>query len=161
MATAEGLARFRLTSVSDWSGPATIDVTWADTGHITSEVTVNPPGLPIEATNFDLILGNPTNKILAKFTGLECTLGPIDNVPAEKWRPGRFARRRARPGDASVQRAGVVENAPVLIESLDTEAALSLTEDCSERESRLSLLLRATASRPPSSCASATSAART
>src|SRR6185369_11158294 len=43
----------------------------------------------------------------------------------------------------------VVENAPVIIESLDSEGALSLTEDCGDRLTRLRVTLDATGQSSP------------
>jgi hypothetical protein len=43
----------------------------------------------------------------------------------------------------------VVENAPVIVESLSSEAALSLAEDCTQRDSRLRVLLGETGQSPP------------
>ena len=137
-----GHAKFIARSESDWSGNSTVRVTWSDTGIATAPIPINPPGLPSDASNFELVLGTPTSHINAEFTGLECTLAPVDTQPDEKWRPGKIraieAYARATP-PSNVP--SVVENAPVLVETLSSEVGLSLVDDCASRESRLPLLL--------------------
>ena len=141
-ATAEGFARFSATSESDWAGAANLVVTWADTGETREVVEVKPAGLPASATNFDMIVGAPADKILATYDALACTIGPIAQQPSEKWRPGKIrnveARVRATPPTTEPT---VVENAPVYIESLHGEGALSLDADCADRATRLRVLL--------------------
>jgi len=87
--------------------------------------------------------------VLATYLALACTTGPVEQTPEEKWRPGQIraleAYARATPPTVS---PGVVENAPVTIESLDSEAALSLSQDCGERVTRLRTLLGATGESP-------------
>jgi hypothetical protein len=150
MATEQGFARFLASSESDWSGSASIVVTWADTGEARDTVEVKPAGLPDTAANFDMIVSAPADKVLATYDALACTTGPISQQPSEKWRPGKIrnveAYVRATPPTTEPT---VVENAPVYIESLEGEGALSLDADCSERVTRLRVLLGPTGESAP------------
>jgi hypothetical protein len=140
-ASKEGYANFEVKSESDWSGQATIVVTWADQRE-EHEVTVLPAGLPEDVTNFTLIAGD-SDRVLATFVPLKCTIGPVPDDLGSKWRPGEIRFReafvRATPPPTS---PGVVEHAPVIIEPVNSsEAALSLTPKCEERVPRLRVLL--------------------
>jgi len=138
---AEGLARFSVTSLGDYSGPAKIVVSWANE---TEEalMEISPAGLPIEATNFQLIGVSDDDKIPASFLRLQCTTDAVPDDLGDKWPAGGIRNRkiyaRATPPPGA---PGVLHNAPVIVETLSTEAGLSLTEDCSVRSSRLRLLL--------------------
>lgn len=144
MATEAGHARFFAVSEGDWSGDAKIVVSWADTGEQLQTIRVNPPGLPQKATNFDLIVGTSTDKVLATNLALTCTTGPVQQGPGDKWRAGQIraleAYARATPPTVDPI---VVENAPVIIESLSSEGTLSRTIDCAERVTRLRVTLAA------------------
>ncbi len=146
MATEQGAARFNLASQSDWSGEAKLIVAWADqTQDLT--VQVNPAGLPSTANNFTMIVGgvDDNDHVLATFLPLQCTIGPLPDDLGSKWRKGQIRSRqtyvRATPPSAA---PSVVANAPVIVESLGSEAALSLTEDCETRQTRVRVLLDAT-----------------
>lgn len=146
MATEQGAARFTLASQSDWSGEAKLIVSWADqTKDLT--VQVHPAGLPSTANNFTMIVGgiDDADHVLATFLPLQCTLGPLPDDLGSKWRKGQIRSRqtyvRATPPAAA---PSVVANAPVIVESLGSEAALSLTEDCETRQTRLRVLLDGT-----------------
>lgn len=148
-ASPEGFARFVASSESDWSGDATLIVSWADR---TEEkiIPVLPAGLPDKATNFTMVVGLDDNDtVLATFSGLACSDDAIPEDLGSKWRDGairfREARVRATP---PVSAPAVVENAPVIVESLYSEAALSLDEKCDDRQTRLRLLLDATGESP-------------
>jgi hypothetical protein len=146
MATEQGAARFNLASQSDWSGEAKLIVSWADqTKDLT--VQVHPAGLPSTANNFTMIVGgvDDADHVLATFLPLQCTLGPLPDDLGSKWRKGQIRSRqtyvRATPPSAA---PSVVANAPVIVESLGSEAALSLTEDCETRQTRVRVLLDGT-----------------
>ncbi len=149
-ATEEGYASFVAASQSDWSGDAEVVVTWADTGEKAQTITIKPAGLPFAATNFDMVTGTPTDRVLATHNALACTTGPIDQQPSAKWREGQIrnveAFVRASPPSSG---PSVIENAPVYVESLSSEGALSLDADCAERSTRLRVLLGATGESPP------------
>jgi hypothetical protein len=148
-ASREGFARFVASSESDWSGDANIIVSWADqTKDRTIEVL--PPGLPDSATNFTMVVGlDAADTVLATFSGLKCSKYAIPEDLGSKWRDGgirfREARVRATP---PVSAPAVLENAPVIVESLYSEAALSLDAACTDRQTRLRLLLDATGQSP-------------
>jgi hypothetical protein len=146
MATEQGVARFNLASQSDWSGDARLVVSWADqTKDLT--VHVNPAGLPATAEDLTMIVGgvNDVDHVLATFLPLQCTIGPLPDDLGSKWRKGQIRSRqtyvRATPPSNA---PSVVANAPVVVESLGSEAALSLTEDCEARQTRVRVLLDST-----------------
>ncbi len=151
MATGQGTTRFTLASESDWSGDAKLIVSWADQ---TKEqvIHVNPAGLPSTATNFSMIVGgvDDVDHVLATFLPLQCTIGPLPDDLGSKWRKGQIRSRetyvRATPPSAA---PSVVENAPVIVESLGSEAALSLEEGCDKRETRLRVRLDSTGQSSP------------
>ena len=148
-ASKEGLARFTVASQSDWSGDASIIVSWAEQ---TKEevITILPAGLPEAATNLTMLVGGLDEsldgaRVLPTFLALQCTVGPLPADLGSKWRPGFIRSREAYvratpPSNAPT----VVENAPVIVESLFSEAALSTSADCAERDTRLRVLLGAT-----------------
>ncbi len=153
-ATAEGVARFVLTSEGTWSGEATLVVTWSDQRK-EQTVDVLPAGLPPTAGNFEMIASDleDTAHVLPTFSALACT--NIESLPGDigsKWREGNVRAREAFVrASAPATAPGVVANAPVIIESLSSEAALSLAPDCSDadRVTRLRLLLAATGESEP------------
>lgn len=153
-ATAEGVARFLLTSVGTWSGDATLVVTWADQRKETT-VEVLPAGLPPTATNFELLASDSADSghVLPTFGALACTT--IDAAPGDlgsKWRPGHVRSRQAFVrATAPATAPGAIANAPVIVEALSSEAALSLAPACddADRVTRLRLLLGATGESPP------------
>jgi hypothetical protein len=146
MATEQGVARFKLASQSDWSGEARLVVSWAaQTKDLT--VQVNPAGLPASADDLTMIVGgvNDVDHVLATFLPLQCTIGPLPDDLGSKWRKGQIRSRqtyvRATPPSNA---PSVVANAPVVVESLGSEAALSFTEDCETRQTRVRVLLDST-----------------
>lgn len=149
--TEEGYANFVVSSEGDWSGEAQVVVTWADQRKERA-ITVLPAGLPEEATNFTLIAGGlgDTDRVLATFVPLQCTIGPVPDDLGSKWREGEIRVRQAVVrATAPTNAPGVVENAPVTIESLHSEAELSLEKSCSQRQTRLRVLLNATGESEP------------
>jgi hypothetical protein len=151
MATEQGTARFVVSSQSDWSGDAKLIVAWADQTK-DQIIHINPAGLPAAATNFTLIIGgvDDVDHVLATFLPLQCTIGPLPDDLGSKWRKGQIRSRetyvRATPPSAA---PSVVENAPVIVESLGSEAALSLAEGCEQRQTRLRVQLDATGQSSP------------
>lgn len=151
MATEQGTARFLVASQSDWSGDARLIVSWADQTK-DQTIHINPAGLPATATNFTLIIGgvDDVDHVLATFLPLQCTIGPLPDDLGSKWRKGQIRSRetyvRATPPSAA---PSVVENAPVIVESLGSEAALSLAEGCEQRQTRLRVRLDATGQSSP------------
>ncbi len=152
-ATAEGIARFVLTAQGDWSGTATVLVTWADQR---KEVPIDvlPAGLPTNAKDFQLVTSGLANsdRILPTYSALSCST--IDALPSDlgsKWRPGKIRSREAFVrASAPLTQPGIVENAPVIVQSLSAEAGLSLDPACGEadRVTRLRLLLGDTGESP-------------
>lgn len=153
-ATEEGIATFQLTATGNWSGEATIVVTWADQR---KEVPIDvlPAGLPPSAKDFELVASGLTNsdRILPTFSALACTT--IDTLPSDlgsKWRPGNIRVREAFVrASAPLGQPGIVENAPVIVQSKNPEAALSLDPACgdADRTTRLRVLLGATGESAP------------
>ncbi|MDI1448780.1 hypothetical protein [Polyangium sp. 6x1] len=148
-ASSEGYARFVVSSQSDWSGSASILVSWAE--QLKEEaIEIRPAGLPDSATNFTMLVAGLDEsldgaRVLPTFLALKCTVGPLPDDLGSKWRPGAIRSREAFVRATPPSNApGVVENAPVIVESLFSEAALSTTEDCAERKTRLRVLLGAT-----------------
>ena len=153
-ATAEGIARFVLSSEADWSGTATLVVEWADQRK-EATIEVLPAGLPTTSKNFEVIASGlaDTDHVLPTYSALGCTT--IDTLPSDlgsKWRPGNIRTReafvRASPPP---DQPGVVANAPVIVESLNSEAELSLDPACGDdaRVTRLRLLLGPTGESDP------------
>lgn len=152
-ANAEGYANFVVSSEGDWAGEAAIVVTWADQRK-EKPISVLPAGLPDDATNFSFIAGglDDTDRILPTFVPLKCTIGPVPDDLGSKWREGEIRVRQAVVRATAPPNApGVVENAPVTIESLHAEAELSLDPACKnvDRQTRLRVLLDATGQSPP------------
>jgi hypothetical protein len=151
MATEQGTARFVVASQSDWSGDAKLIVSWADQTK-DQILHVSPAGLPATATNFTMIVGgiDDVDHVLATFVPLQCTIGPLPDDLGSKWRVGQIRSRqtyvRATPPSEA---PSVVENAPVIVESLGSEAALSLAEGCEQRQTRLRVRLDATGQSAP------------
>ncbi len=137
----EGLARFSITSNSDWSGAANVVVSWANRNE-EREIEVLPAGLPRDATNFALIGLNDGEIVAPSYLALDCSVGSVPNDLGSKWPDGRIRARelfvRATPPAAT---PGIVENAPVIVEALSAEGALSSDETCADRTTRLRVLL--------------------
>lgn len=142
----DGTARFYLTSESDWSGTASLIVSWADRTE-EKPIEVLPAGLPTSATNFAMIvtgLNESFNgkRLLPTYLALQCSIGPVPDDLGSKWRPGSIRTREAQVrATAPLNAPGVVENAPVIIEALSSEALLATKSDCLDRSTRLRVLL--------------------
>jgi hypothetical protein len=149
-ATSDGFAKFVVTSQSDWAGPgnATIRVTWANQKS-EKEITVLPAGLPSDASAFELIGLGSTDRVLAEFKALKCTTSAVPDDLGTKWREGAIRFREAYVRATPPSNApSVIENAPVTVESLSPEAALSNDPSCAERQTRLRVLLQADGQSP-------------
>lgn len=140
-ANSEGAARFSISSPADWSGEARVVVSFAAIT-VPTTVEVLPAGLPEAATNFELIGISDGEEIRPTFLALGCTVDALPEDLGDKWPVGRIRARevfvRATPPAAAPT---VVEHAPVVIESLSGEGALSLDESCEQRTTRLRVLL--------------------
>lgn len=145
----EGLARLIISSQSDWSGTASLIVNWADRTE-DKPIEILPAGLPNTATNFSMIvtgLNESFNgrRLLPTYLALDCTIGPVPEDLGSKWRDGAIRTREAQiRATAPLNAPGVVENAPVIVEALQSEALLSEKPDCKDRITRLRVTLGAT-----------------
>lgn len=139
----EGFARFSVTSRSDSAGPAKIVVTYANLTS-TADMVVLPAGLPPNTSSFQMIGVLNNDPVNATFAALECSIDEVPDDLGDKWPVGRIRVResfvRASPPS---NMPGVIENAPVFIESLSSEGALSRDEDCEERTTTLRVVLDA------------------
>jgi hypothetical protein len=127
----DGYATFVVRSESDWSGVATIELVGRPES---KNITVKPAGLPASTPGFTMVIGEggqQITKVPATFGSLACHLGPLPTDPYDKWPAGRV---RARPAVIRAtpppQTPSVVVNAPVIVESLSSEAALSFDPTC-------------------------------
>lgn len=142
----DGLARFVMSSQGNWSGTASLIITWADRIE-DKPIEVLPAGLPSTATNFSMIvtgLNESFNgkRLLATYLALDCSIGPFPEDLGSKWRENGIRTREAQVrATAPLSSPGVVENAPVIIEALSSEALLSTKKDCLDRTTRLRVLL--------------------
>ncbi|MCA9622671.1 MAG: hypothetical protein KC731_26810 [Myxococcales bacterium] len=139
----DGFARFTVRSISDWSGNAELTLVGRNES---ATVEVHPAGLPDDATNFSLIIeGGDNSSIRARYNSLSCSLAPMPDTPFPKWPEGairvREAEIRVTPPAGS---PGVVEHAPVIVQSFSPEAFVTLDATCAEpRTSRLRVQLDA------------------
>lgn len=137
----EGFARFSIKSTGDWSGTAKIVATWANLEE-EALVEVKVAGLPEEATNFTVIGIGADEFVPAKLDALECSVDSVPNELGDAWPEGRIRKKQIFVrASAPSTNPGVLENAPVIIESLSPEGALSLDENCETRSTRLRVLL--------------------
>jgi len=144
----EGLARLIISSQSDWSGTASLIVSWADRIE-DKPIEILPAGLPSTATNFSMIVTGLNEsaigrRLLPTYLALSCNKNPNPGDLGSKWREGFIRTREAQVrATAPLNTPGVVENAPVIIEALQSEALLSEFEDCNKdhRQSRLRVTL--------------------
>ncbi len=145
----EGFARFSVTAAGDWSGDAQLIVSWAN--QIKEQViTVLPAGLPDDATNFQLLGIGDEDRVPATFLALACTVDSLPEDLGSKWPEGRIrAREAVVRATAPAANPSAVEHAPVTIETLSGEGALSTSAECVERKTRLRVLLDATGESPP------------
>jgi hypothetical protein len=147
----DGFATFAVRSESDWSSATTTALVRAVGREAdTEDVQILPAGLPADANNFSLIIeGVEQQRVVARYDEVDCTLEPSPDVDFDKWRRPRVreARVTATP---PVNAPGVIEHAPVLIQSLHAEAVVSLDPGCPEpRTSQLRVQLDASGNSPP------------
>ena len=143
-AASDGYVSFNVRSESDWSGTATVKVVGRTEA---KALTVNPAGLPADTSGFSMIVGEAGQQITyvpATFTRLQCVSGPVPPDPFERWPQGlirfRPATIRASPPPKT---PGVIDHAPVIVESLYSEAMLALDPSCATRDTRLRVQLDA------------------
>lgn len=145
----EGFARFSIRSAADWSGTARIVVSWANQVR-EAEVVVLPAGLPVDATNFQLLGVSTGDRLAPTYLAVACTVDALPEDIGSKWPEGRIRARevtvRATPPSGN---PGALENAPVIVETLSADGALSLDDSCAERSTRLRVLLDATGQSKP------------
>lgn len=160
-ATKDGVAQFVVASEAAWSGEAHLLVSWSSATGKDEVINVAPAGLPSsdKARNFELVIGGvpgttgdvTTQRIAPSFVELACTVDAKPSTAGKAWPPGKI---RARTAHARVTRPidspEVVENAPVLIEALDSAAAISTDKTCADanRSSRLPTTLDNTGQTP-------------
>jgi hypothetical protein len=139
----EGAARFSVTSPADWAGEAEVVISYANQTPSVS-IPIQPAGLPPNATNFELIGLGDEEEIRPTFLALSCTIDALPEDLGDKWPTGRTRSREVYVrGTPPALSPSVAEHAPVILESLSSEGALSLTEDCAERVTRLRVVLDA------------------
>jgi hypothetical protein len=140
----DGFANFLVRSESDRSGDVTLGIVARESRNETGEINVSPSGLPSETPNFTLAIdGVEGNKVPARYTTMSCTFNPVPDAAFDKWPAGttrvREAEVRATPPSLT---PGVIHNAPVIVQSLDTEAFVTLDPACPPpRNSRLRVQL--------------------
>lgn len=151
-ANEQGHARLVARSEGTWSGTASFRVLWGGNPAKEQGITVLPAGLPLEASDFRLVVDGLAQaaRVLATYAPLQCTTGAVPGGLGSPWRPGGIRAREARVvASAPTGRPEVVANAPVLIDALGADAAVSLSKDCHDRTPRLRVLLDATGQSPP------------
>ncbi|MBI4706283.1 MAG: hypothetical protein HY744_34740 [Deltaproteobacteria bacterium] len=149
-ASEDGFANFVLRSEADWSGQAELAVTGG--AGATKAIEVKPAGLPAEAANFRLIIGQTdedTGKVLATYSRLACSIGPKPDLPESQWPDGQIRVREAWVrADPPPTQPGAIEHAPAIVQSLHPEGMLSLLGNCAGRSSRLRVQLDAKGESP-------------
>ncbi|MBW2527172.1 MAG: hypothetical protein JRI23_23520 [Deltaproteobacteria bacterium] len=141
----DGYANFDVRSETDWSGTMTVKIAGRNEER---SFEVKPAGLPMNASGFTMIIGGldqNSDKIPASYSRLACNIGPDASEAYDAWPQGEVrsleAIVRANPPPATPQ---IVQHAPVIIQTLHSEARLSLDPSCSaeERVSRLRVQLQ-------------------
>jgi hypothetical protein len=125
----DGIATFLARSDSDWSGEARLTIVGRNEE---GRVDVHRAGLPSTAQNFTMVIGDlEGNRVAARFNALSCILSPVPDQTFEKWPAGatrvREAEIRVTP---PLTTPGVVEHAPVYVESLDAEVFVTRDPSC-------------------------------
>lgn len=147
-AAEDGFANFLIRSESDASGPVKIGMIGRTE---TETITVLQAGLPSDATNFQMIVsGVDSGTVKARFNALECTLSPEPDITFNKWPEGETRVREAEVrATAPTTAPGVIEHAPVIVESLHPEVFVTLDPSCPEpRTSRIRVQLDALGKSP-------------
>ena len=137
----DGFAHFIVRSESDWSGEAELTLI----GRAESDViSVHPAGLPENANNFSMVVeGVDTDKVPARYNALGCSLTPQPDNTFDKWPQGAVRVREAEVRATAPSNApGVIEHAPVIIETLHPEVFVTRDPTCEPpRDSRLRVQL--------------------
>jgi hypothetical protein len=152
MATSAGYARFVATSAGVWSGTAKLQIDWGGNQPKEQPVTILPAGLPQDATDFQMVVGGVggSDHVLATYTSLQCTSGPVPDDLGSKWPAGKIRARQAYViATAPPASPTVLTNAPVVVESHSAEAAIALKPDCVDRHPRLRMLMNASGQTDP------------
>jgi hypothetical protein len=147
----KGHARFLARSEGTWSGTASLRVVWGGNPAKEESITVLPAGLPADATDFRLVVDglDESAHVLATYVPLQCTTGAVSGDIGSPWRPGAIRAREARVvASAPTGRPEVLLNAPVLIDALGADAAVSPSKGCEDRKPRLRVLLDGTGQSP-------------
>lgn len=137
----DGVATFAARSDSDWSGEARLTIVGRNEE---GRIDVHRAGLPDTAQNFSMVIGDlEGGRVPARFNALSCTLEAVPDQVFEKWPAGavrvREAEIRVTP---PLTTPGVVEHAPVYVESLDAEVFVTRDPSCEPpRTSRLRVQL--------------------
>lgn len=141
----DGYANFDVRSETDWSGTVTVKIAGRNEER---SFEIKPAGLPAGASGFSMIIGGldqNADKVPATYGRLSCQVDPASSNAYEAWPAGKIrvleAIVRANPPAATPQ---IVKHAPVIIQTLHSEARLSLSPSCeaSERASRLRVQLQ-------------------
>ncbi|MBM4358217.1 MAG: hypothetical protein FJ096_08900 [Deltaproteobacteria bacterium] len=140
----DGFANLAIRSTSTVSGDAKLMVIGRESAQ--ASVTILPAGLPDGATSFQLAIeGASSSRVQARYDKLACELTAAPDTPFDKWPTGAIRVRTARVlASAPPSSPGLLEHAPVLIETLAPEASVSLDPTCpSPHERRLRVQLDA------------------
>ena len=144
----DGFANFMVRSASDWAGEAQLFLVGRPE---TQNVLVNPAGLPLNASNFTMIIeGVDNGRVPARYNALACTLEPSPDQTFEKWPLGSTRVREAEiRATAPSNQPSVVQHAPVIVQTLHPEVFVTLDASCSPpRDTRLRLQLNALGQSP-------------
>ena len=139
----DGFATFIVRSESDWSGTAEIGLIGRPER---DEIVVHPAGLPEQAFNFTMVIeGVDSFQVPARYNALGCTIEPEPDNAFNKWPAGAVRVREAEVRASPPANApSVIEHAPVIIETLDSEVFVTLDPECNPpRDSRLRVQLDA------------------
>lgn len=143
----DGYANFVVRSESDWSGTIAVKISGRSEE---KSFEVKPAGLPMDATGFSMIIGGldqNTDKIAASYSRLACHAGPVPATAYDAWPAGKIRVReavvRANPPAAT---PGIIRHAPVIVQTLHSEAKLSLDPACpaAKRSTQLRVQLQLT-----------------
>jgi len=83
---------------------------------------------------------------------LACSLGPTPDTPFDRWPPGKIRNRTATVRASPPPKTpGVIDHAPVIVESLHSEVMFSLDPTCptEQRDTRIRVQLDAGGQSPP------------
>jgi hypothetical protein len=145
----DGFASFVVRSESDYSGEAKITVLGRPSAD--EKLTISAAGVPTGSGSFEMLIEDVEgSRVRAKYDKLACSLSASPDKPFDKWPVGTTRMRKAtvRASPPSVYPASI-EHAPVIIESLHSEAFISLDPSCpAPRSTRLRTQLDAVGRSP-------------